>query len=180
MIRVKDWDAVTFFSELTTRNKLAVEKGFKFRRVSGLAGLEEAIQSVQATKAFVMVDDTDLGVLNLENTPHYNITKTIFLAMRHKADDSVARRSCIETMQQLFSQFVSAILPERVRLMNNGMTLSPNIRLQTVTKVLAPGVAMMYFTVSVTTYADLSYNETEWLPEPEPEGSGSGLGSGTD
>lgn len=167
MERMKDWDAVSFFRDLTNRNKLARTKGFKFRQVSGLAGLEEAINTVQSTKAFVMVDDTDLGVLTMDNTPHYNITKTVYLAMRHKPDDSAARRTCIECMQQLFGQFVSAILPERVRLQQNSMTLSSGVKLQTVTNVLAPGVALMFFTLSVTTYADLSFNSDEWIVEEQ-------------
>ena len=167
MERMRDWDAVSFFNDLTNRNKLAREKGFKFRRVSGLAGLDEMLASLQGTTSFVAVDDTDLGAISLDNSPHYNITKTVFLAMRHKPDDSVARRNCIESMQQLFGQFVSAILPERVRLQQNSMTLNPSIRLQTVTKMMTPGVALMFFTISVTTYADLSYNEDEWIEEEQ-------------
>ena len=37
-----NWDAGAFFEELTAKNKMAIDNGFKYCRVSGLDGFEGA------------------------------------------------------------------------------------------------------------------------------------------
>lgn len=44
-----NWDASSFFERLASKNKLAKTEEFRFCRVSGLEGFEEAIQHLQST-----------------------------------------------------------------------------------------------------------------------------------
>ena len=64
MTTVSNWDATTFFERLTDTNILARNKKFRFCKVSGLQGFEDALASMQTTTAFVCVSDTaDLPAL---------------------------------------------------------------------------------------------------------------------
>ena len=65
-----NWNATSFFEQLTATNKLAQEKHFAFLRVSGLEGLEEVLHTLQSVTAFVAVSDIAQGYTELNNTPH--------------------------------------------------------------------------------------------------------------
>lgn len=86
-----NWDATSFFEDLTKRNKFAQSKHFTFCRVSGLDGFEEALAKLQTKAAFVCVSDISQRFTDINNTPHTRRVKTVFLAMRHTIDNMVAR-----------------------------------------------------------------------------------------
>lgn len=161
------WDAAAFFERLTATNRLAQEKGFRFCRISGLAGMEEALATMQDTPAFVMVSDAATGAMDTENTPHIRRTVMVILAMRHAMDDLRARQECLGVMQELFRQYMSALLPERSRLAHNMLYLEPKVALQVFGRYLTPGVTCYEFEVSSTAYIDLAWQEEEWLSEVE-------------
>lgn len=121
------WDAAKFFEELTATNKLAQQEQFVFCRVSGLDGFEEAVNQAQTQRAFVCVSDIADGYTELNNSPRTRRVKTVFFAMRHAAEDMSARAECMEIMRELFRQFMSRLLPEKVRLEQNCIYLDPRI-----------------------------------------------------
>lgn len=164
MTRNVEWNAVAFFRDLTQRNKLAQQKGFAFREVSGLAGIQDAIESAKQCTAFVMVSDTDAGTTVIDNSPHNVVNKIVILSMRHKMDDAEARKSAMDTLSELFAQFASVLIKERTRLAEKNIFLSPNIQVQTFTQYIAPGVATKSFTLSISNYTDLRYSADDWLP----------------
>ena len=156
------WDAVRFFERLTETNKLARQHGFRFCRISGLTGMEEALATMQQTPAFVMVSDAPVGTMDTDNTPHQRRTVMVILAMRHRLDDMQARAECLLTMQELFRQFMSALIPERTRMQENALFIEPRVALQVFNKYLTPGVTCYEFEVATTAYVDLTYQEDEW------------------
>ena len=121
------WDAASFFENLTATNKLAQQEQFVFCRVSGLDGFEEAVNQAQTQTAFVCVSDIADGYTELNNTPRTRRVKTVFFAMRHAAEDMEARAECMEIMRELFRQFMSRLLPEKVRMEQNCIYLDPRI-----------------------------------------------------
>lgn len=158
----KDWDAGAFFSTLTKTNKLCASHDFRFVKVSGLQGLEEAISTMQNTANFVAVIDNAAGYTELQNTPHTTRVRTVFFAMRHKMDDMAARKRCMETITEIHRQFCSALLPERTRMENDRIYIDSRITLQEASQYLIPGTAICMFELSVTKYIDLSFNSDEW------------------
>ena len=110
------WDAAAFFERLAATNILAQKEHFIFCRVSGLEGFEEALAQMQTASAFVCVSDIADGYTELNNTPRTRRVKTVFLAMRHAAEDMEARSECMETMRELFRQFASQLILEKTRL----------------------------------------------------------------
>lgn len=158
-----NWDASSFFRELTERNALARRYNFRFCEVSGLEGFEEAVNSAQQTTAFVCVSDISDGWTDINNTPHTRRVKTVFFAMRHKADDMAARNQCMEVMREIFRQFMSRFIQERTRLEQNYIYPDTRVRFTEMPRYFFTGCAGAYFQISLNTYTDLQYNESEWI-----------------
>ena len=145
MTTVSNWDATTFFERLTDTNILARNKKFRFCKVSGLQGFEDALASMQTTTAFVCVSDTAEGYTELNNSPRTRRVKTVFFAMRHQLGNMAARLDCFDTMRELFRQYMSV-------------------------EYFASGCACASFQIAVDIYTDLRFNQSEWLSEAaQPE-----------
>ena len=156
------WNATAFFEDLTKRNKLAQKKGFTFCRVSGLDGFEELLGKIMTKTAFVCVSDISQGFTDINNTPHTRRVKTVFLAMRHAIDDMKARERCMNTMRELFRQFMSVLIMEQTRLQEHSIYVDPRISFQEIDRYFLSGCACAYFQIGVETYTDLQYNTEEW------------------
>lgn len=157
-----NWDATSFFEQLTQKNKFAKEKRFAFCRVSGLDGFEEALAKLLTKTAFVCVSDISQGFTDINNTPHTRRVKTVFLAMRHAIDNMEARQRCMDTMRELFRQFMSVLILEQTRLQQHNIYIDPRITFQEIDKYFFSGCACAYFQIAVDTYTDLQYNQEEW------------------
>lgn len=158
-----NWQATPFFEHLTNTNKLAQQKHFTFLRVSGLEGLEEVIHTLQHVTAFVAVSDIAQGFTELNNTPHTRRVKTIFIAMRHRLNDMKARQQCMDTMRELFRQFMSVLIQERTRIEQQQIYLDPRISFNEIPQYFAAGCACAYFQVATDVYTDLRFNQDEWM-----------------
>lgn len=157
-----NWQAADFFRRLTEANRFATDNGFSFEQVSSLEGFLTLISSSLKLKAAVAVSDTSSGGIDLENTPHTRRVKTVFLFMRHRADDTTARQRCLDRMRELFRQFMSVLILEKTRLAENCIYLDPRITFTEIDKYFYTGGACAYFQIAVDTYTDLVYNAEEW------------------
>lgn len=157
-----NWDATDFFRRLTEKNRLAKQRGFKFCRVNGLAGFEEALHSMQSANAFVCVSDISQGYTALDNAPHTRRVKTIFLAMRHKLDDMGARQERFDTLRELFRQFMSMLILEKTKLSENFIEIDRRISFNEIDEYFFSGCACAYFSVATDVFTDLRFNPDEW------------------
>ena len=157
-----NWNAIAFFEDLTRRNKLAQEKSFRFCRVSGLDGFEEALQAMQSTTAFVCVSDLSQGFTALNNTHRTRRVKTVFLAMRCAVDDMLAWQACLDTMQELFRQFMSVLIQEETRLRERFIYLAPRISFHEIDRYFFSGCTCAFFEIAIDKYTDLRFNPDEW------------------
>jgi len=158
-----NWDATAFFEKLASSNKLAMAEGFALCRLSGLEGFEEALHNLQSTANFICVSDIAQGYTELNNTPHTRRVKTVFLAMRHALDNMQARQECMETMRELFRQFMSVLIQEKTRVEEEHIYLDPRISFQEIDSYFFSGCACAYFQIATDVYTDLRYNNDEWL-----------------
>ena len=158
-----NWAAAAFFERLTKSNLLAAEKGFRFDRVSSLEGYHTLISTSTSMKACVAVSDTSEGGTEMNNTPHTRRIKTVFLFMRHKADDMSARQKCLDTMNELFRQFLSVLIQEKTRLSEDCIYIDPYIKFHEIDKYFYTGGACAFFQIAVDTFTDLSFNPDEWI-----------------
>ena len=157
-----NWNATQFFEQLTASNRLATSENFVFCRVSGLEGFEEALEQMQSATAFVCVSDIADGYTELNNTPRTRRVKTVFLAMRHAINDMEARAECMSVMQELFRQYMSVLLLERVKLEQDSIYIDPRITFTEIDRYFFSGCACAYFQIAVDRYSDLRYNADEW------------------
>lgn len=156
------WDAAKFFEDLTSRNKLARQERFEFCRVSDLNGFEEAVAQMQNVQAFVCVSDVADGYTEMNNTPRTRRIKTVFLAMRHAAEDMEAREECMDIMRELFRQFMSVLIKEKTRLEEKCIYIDPRITFNEINQYFFSGCAGAYFQIAVDVFTDLRYNADEW------------------
>ena len=161
-----NWNATQFFEQLTASNRLATSENFVFCRVSGLEGFEEALEQMQSAAAFVCVSDIADGYTELNNTPRMRRDKTVFLAMRHAINDMEARNECMETMRELFRQFMSVLTLERVKLEQDCIYIDPRISFNEIDRYFFSGCACAYFQIAIDKYTDLRYNANEWNKQP--------------
>ena len=166
MMNDSNWDASAFFESLTQRNRLALANGFRFCRVSGLDGFEEALQNMQSATAFVCVSDLSQGYTALNNTPRTRRVKTVYLAMRCAVDDMAARQQCLDTMQELFRQFMSVLIREETRLRERFIYLDPRISFHEIDRYFFSGCTCAFFEIAIDKYTDLRYNPDEWTVTP--------------
>lgn len=160
-----NWDAAAFFEKLTAANKLAKANGFAFERVSSLEGFHALITRALSATAYVAVSDTSSGGTELNNSPHTRRVKTVFLFMRHAADDPKARQDCLDLMNELFRQFLSVLIQEKTRLRENSIYLDDRISFTEIDKYFYTGGACAFFQIAVDTFTNLEYNPEEWLSE---------------
>ena len=143
-------------------NKFAKAHDFVFAKVSGLDGFEEALQQLQSATAIIAVSDISQGYIEMNNSPHTRRVKTVFLAMRHAIDDMAARQQCMDTMRELFRQFMSKLILEKTKQEQHNIYLDSRISFQEIDQYFFSGCACAFFQIAVDTYTDLRYDPTEW------------------
>lgn len=74
--------------------------------------------------------------------------------MRHRAEDMEARATCMETMRELYRQFMSVLILEKTKLEQSTIYLDPRISFNEVDRY--------FFQIAVDKYTDLRYNADEW------------------
>lgn len=156
------WDSTSFFEKLLGKNKLAKKYEFRFCRVSGLEGFEEALENMKNTVNFFCVSDVSDGFTELENTPHTRKVKTIFMAMRHKAEDMDLRIHSFNVMRELFRQLMSVLIQEKTRLEEKFIYIDSRIKFNEIERYFFSGGSCAYFQVAVDVFTDLCYNSEEW------------------
>lgn len=157
-----NWNATQFFEKLTELNLLAQEHKFRFHRVSGLDGFEECLQTMQTCKAFVAVSDIAQGYMELNNTPNTRRVKTVFFAMRHAIDDMKARQKCMDIMRELFRQYMTVLIQEKVRIEQQHIYLDSRISFNEIPQYFFSGCACAFFQVATQIYTDLRFRQDEW------------------
>lgn len=167
-----NWDATSYFKNLTEKNKLAKSKGFVFCSVSGMDGLEEALARMQNTTAFVCVSEINDCTTSFNNTPHTDIIKTLFFVMRHAVDDMEARNNCFSTIHELFRQFMTDFYMRKGVLIEqeNVYTDDEKITLQEVERYAFSGCAVAFCMIKATKYFTLTYNDDEWISDSGTDG----------
>ena len=157
-----NWDAEAFFRRLTKANKFARDNGFAFRSVSSLEGFRSLISSPTSARAYVAVSDVSQGGIDMHNSPHTRRVKTVFLFMRHAADDPGLRKAALAKLNELFRQFLSVLIQEKTRLEQNCIYIDDRISFTEIDKYFFTGGSCAFFQIAADTFTNLVYNPDEW------------------
>ena len=68
----------------------------------------------------------------------------------------------MDSMRELFRQFMSKLILEKTRLELNNIYLDPRISFQEIDQYFFSGCACAFFQIAVDTYTDLRYDPNEW------------------
>ena len=85
--------------------------------------------------------------------------------MRHAIDDMDARAECMDTMQELFRQFMSRLIREKVKLELNHIYLDSRITFYEIDRYFFSGCACAYFQIATDVYTDMRLSAEEWEDE---------------
>lgn len=165
-----NWDATEFFRSLTETNRLAHANKFCFCTVSGASDFQQLLERSQSQTAFVCVDDISEGFIELNNSPRTRRVKSVFFAMRYPIDKPNLRAQRMETMRELFRQFMSKLILEDTKLKERQLYLDTRIRFSEIPEYFASGCACARFQIGVDLFTDLRLNPDEWInPENTQE-----------
>lgn len=117
---------------------------------------------MQTANNFFCVSDTADGYTEINNSPHTCRVKTVFLAMRHAAEDMEAREACLDIMRELFRQMMTVLILEKTKLRQACIYLDPRITFHEIDRYFFSGCACTYFQIAIDKYTDLRYNADEW------------------
>lgn len=158
-----NWDSSSFFEKLTLTNKFAIRHGFRFCRVSGLDGFQDAIGTYQSRVPFVAASDISQGVLYTDNSPHTDRVKTVFLAYPHAVTSMEARETAMDINRELFRQFMSRIILEKTKLEERCIYLDDRVSITEINRYAFSGMACAYFQLKTSTSTDLRFDPDEWI-----------------
>lgn len=156
------WDTVSFFRSLVARNKLSKSLSFGFGSCAGLQGFYDALSAASSSPNFISIDDSSDGMIIRRSTWRVQYVKTVYFSMRHKVGDLNARNFCLSQMREIFRQFMSVLVKERVRLDEDDINIDPNINFSEIDRDFCTGAACAFFQISVDIPMDVCFNPDEW------------------
>jgi cyclopropane fatty-acyl-phospholipid synthase-like methyltransferase len=80
-----------------------------------------------------------------------------------------ARTECMETMRELFRQFMSVLTREAVKLSQDYIYLDPRIAFTEIDRYFFSGCACAYFQIAVDIFTDLQFRSSEWADGFNPD-----------
>lgn len=159
-----NFDGYEYFERICSKNKLSVQENFKFCRVTGLGGMEEALQHMKRESCFFCIDDTTDGTTIQRNGGFYKRRVfTVFFLKRYKFGDMAAHHEALNLCRQLFDQVCSRMLIDKDRLGSELVYLNTErIHFREMEKYALSGCAGIYFMIDVDEPIDLSYEPEQW------------------
>lgn len=160
------FDAVTYFTEMTEHNKLAVASGFKPVVISNTDNLEGLFEDYRDNDRFVAVTDTNSGNLSSPDGS-YGFSKrrayTVFILSGYEYDNMGSRQEELNLCRELFHQFVSKIIKDKYQYDEKMMFFdTQSIPNQEIGRYYLSGMTGLHFTLYVQEPIDLIYDDGQW------------------
>lgn len=158
------FNAYDYFEKICTKNKLARSGQFEFCRVTGLEGMEEALNNFRKTETFFCIDATNDGSTVQVNGGFFKRRVfTVFLLKRYKFGDMSAHQEALNICRTLFDQICSRMLLDREILLGDLIYLNTDrIHFREMEKYFLSGCAGIYFMIDIDEPLDLSYEPEQW------------------
>lgn len=160
------FDAIAYFTDMATRNKLAASEGFKPVVVSNTDNLEGLFEDYRDNDRFIAVSDTNTGNLTSPDGA-YGFAKrrayTVFILSAYEYDNMESRRQQMELCRAIFLQFVSRIIADKYRYDEKMMYFdTQSIPNQEIGRYYLSGMTGLFFTLYVSEPVDLTYDDGQW------------------
>ncbi len=164
MDAVNLFDAIGYFKNMCSGNRLAKAHNFYPCVCSGINSLEEVLENFRRQSAFFAVDDTNDGVTERRSGGYFKKrTFTIFIMKRYTFNDMEDRQRALDICRQLARQVHSRMLLDGEDLTNDLIYLNTdNVYSRELGEYFINGCTGLYFMIDVSEPIDLSYNADEW------------------
>lgn len=158
------FDAIGYFKNMCSGNRLAKAHNFYPCVCSGINSLEEVLENFRRQSAFFAVDDTNDGVTERRSGGYFKKrTFTIFIMKRYTFNDMEDRQRALDICRQLARQVHSRMLLDGEDLTNDLIYLNTdNVYSRELGEYFINGCTGLYFMIDVSEPIDLSYNADEW------------------
>lgn len=162
------FDAITYFTELAAKNKLAKREKFMPVTISNSDNLEGIFEMYRDADRFIAISDTNTGNLSSPDGG-YQFTKrrayTVFILSAYEHDNMEDRQLQLELCRQLFMQLVKRIIRDKYLYKDRGMYFdTQSIPNQEIGRYYLSGLTGLFFTLYVSEPINLEYIADEWEP----------------
>lgn len=161
------FDAISYFTSMAERNRLAVDNHFKPVVISSSDNLEGLFKDYRDADRFVAISDTNSGNLSSPDGA-YGFSKrrayTVFILSAYDYDDMLSRQKELELCRRLFLQFVSKIIADKYEYDEKQMYFDTHsIPNQEIGRYYLSGMTGLHFTLYVQEPVDLVFDKSQWL-----------------
>lgn len=160
------FDAISYFTDMTRSNRMAMEKGFVTVVISSSDNLEGLFEEYRDNDRFVAVSDTNSGNLSSPDGA-YGFSKrrayTVFILSAYEYNNMDSRQKELELCRALFYQFVSRIIRDKYSYDEKQMYIDTHaIPNQEIGRYYLSGMTGLHFTIYVQEPIDLVYDNEQW------------------
>ena len=159
------FDAVSYFRDLTQKNKLTSELGFLPTTCSGPHSFEGLLTNLMKSKNFVLIDDTNDGnvVINGDGGFFKVVTYTVWILMRYSNNDMNDRQEKLNMCRKIFRQFLTKMIIDKYKWESNfTYLLSDQVDTRELGAYFINGLTGVEFHIDVREPLNLEFNNEEW------------------
>ena len=165
-MEANNFDAIAYFTELATKNKLAKAKGFLPVTISNIENIEGLLEQYRENDRFVAISDTSSGNLaSADGTYGFSQHRayTIFVLSAYEYGNMEEREQELDLCRKVFHQFVSKIIHDKYEYEDKDMFFDtrsfPN---QEIGRYFLSGMTGLHFTAYMEEPMDLEYDDEQW------------------
>lgn len=159
----REFDALTYIEAIVSNSRTAADNGFKFVRISGLAGAEELVSNMRRETSFIAIDETSESTIDLKvNGPFERKMYTIFILRRYKRNDESDRAAQLRICRYMMLKMLSWFLHDSEKLKDALIYLDNDIQARDLGEAILNGVTGVYFTFSFARPTDIIFEDDEW------------------
>lgn len=158
------FDAYAYLDDV--KNRLPELATFKMCRVSSRSEMEEMVDSVRTENAWLCVDDSDNG--KTMNIAGGYVDRRVFFAFILQKYDTRTKEAMnnqaivMENARTIYKKILTKLIHDKES-MSFGLTnMRDDFQYYELPSDVMPGVAGLYFAITVDTPVDLCYNPNDW------------------
>lgn len=159
------FDANKYFKEIVESNLLLINNCFDFKRVSGVKGLEEVVNSMRTSSAMFALDDSADGmVINVQSNPIYRRVFVCYIFKKARLNNMDDYTANLELCREIFQQVLSKIMldSEHALLPTNISLNTDQVHFKEMEGQQLNGATGVYFLFHVDEATNLCYKSQQW------------------
>lgn len=160
-----NFKAFEYFSSICTKLKLSKEKGYFPCRVTGLANMEDVLNSDRRRNAFFAIDDTNDGYTyqGAGGTYFEKRMYIVYILRKFQQSNTAQQELYLNECRSIFRSICTKLIKDRRSLENSMIYLdTKRIPFNEITGYGIAGCTGLYFVVTVEQPIELCYDANQW------------------